>query len=184
MRTMRCDSAGWVLLSLVAFMAGCNKKPRAPVLQDLPVYQNQQEGFRFQKPDGWLMRSLSEPPSGPLTQERLLVEYRGTQGAETASLVVFMGDVAEDVDLTTYLDERARKAKNGERTEKPETVDVGGRPGLRAVYEAKQKNFTALTEVIAVRRGQRVYFFTGGFDGTDRRSREQFRKAIATMKWS
>ena len=38
-------------------------------------------------------------------------------------------------------------------------------------------------EVVAIRRGERVYFFKGSYSGADTQSRQAIRKAIDTIVW-
>jgi hypothetical protein len=180
--TARIDRR-WLLPALLALTAGCSNRPNAPALQDEPIYHNPQEGFRFTVPDNWKMRSRGEMPRGPLTQERLLVEYRRTQAGATASLIVLMGDVPEPTELPEHLTERAVKSGSGLHIGEVEALEVGGQPAVRAVFENKQGGEAFLTEVVAVRRGGRVYYFTGVFPSTDRKSREQVRNAVASVTW-
>jgi len=171
------------LVALAGLTAGCGKKPRAPALQDEPVYENPQEGFRFVAPEGWRMRSRSEVPPGPLKQERLLVEYRRSLGELTATLFVAMADVSETDDLAAHVGDRAARSKSGRPSGGTESLEVGGLPALRSAFESKVGRDTVLTEVVAVRRGGRVYFFTSSFSAADRKAREQVRKTVASVRW-
>jgi len=170
-------------MALTGLTTGCSSKPRAPAIQNEPIYQNQQEGFSFVAPEGWRQRSRSELPPGPVEQERLLVEYRRSQGEQTSTLFVAMDDVPESADLAAHVAKRADRSKSGQPASKPEALEVAGLPAIRAVFENKIGKETMLTEVVAVRRGGRVYFFTAAFSSTDAKARDQVRKTVASLTW-
>src|SRR5436309_1759630 len=87
------------LLVVLSAAAGCATRPSAPALLDTPIYQNKQEGFRFEVPDGWKMSARAEYPPGPVAQERLLVAYRRTVEDMPATLKVSLVDLPELADL-------------------------------------------------------------------------------------
>src|SRR5262245_41969592 len=92
-----------LFLAWGVFLAGCDSRPRAPVLRDDPVYQNDQEGFRFLAPDGWSQSMRGEVPPGKVDKERSLVEYRRKKGSAGASLRVSLADLPTSTDLAAYL---------------------------------------------------------------------------------
>jgi hypothetical protein len=171
-------------LVLAVLLAGCSPKPRAPALmQGEAVYVNAQEGFRFLPPPNWTMSQRSEGPPGKLTEERIFVGYRRAGGAVT-SLEVSARDEPESEDLSLLVKER-RGTADWKPDGSVETLEVGGRPAARAAFQNRRAGETTglVREVVAVRKGERVYYFTGLFAGNDAKAREQVRKSIETVSW-
>ncbi len=81
-----------LFVGLVLLFSGCRSRPRAPLLRDDPVYQNDREGFRFLAPEGWTQSSRSEVPPGKITKELSLVDYRRKTG-KGASFLVTLADL-------------------------------------------------------------------------------------------
>ena len=172
-------------LALAAMLAGCSPRPRAPALmQGEAVYVNAQEGFRFLPPPDWTMFSRAEVPPGRLTEERSLVGYRRGAGAAVATLDVSMADVPESEELAGAVKER-RGGAEWKAQGPAEALEVGGRPAARGSYQShRQTDGPALVkEIVAVRKGGRVYFFTGVFPADDAKAREQVRQSVETLSW-
>lgn len=172
-----------VLLALGA--GGCTDRPRAPALQNQPVYQDDQEGLRFLAPEGWKQHSRANLPATRLTTERLLVEYRLPRGPTNVRFLVSRIDLPESASLQDALKERALPAEDPFRpVGTPESIQLGGIPALRVLAEAggdgKEK---MLREVVVARRGPRVYFFTTFLPAANARAREQVRQALASVLW-
>jgi hypothetical protein len=171
------------LALLPVLFAGCPAGPRAPALQDEPVYQNSQEGFRFVAPEDWNMRSRAEFPPGPMPQERLLVEYKRRASEKPAALEVSMVDVAPEKDVADCVRERGGNSGDWKPSGVVERLEVGGLAAARAVFVNQSGSEVTHREVVAVRRGSRVYYFTGVFPAADKKAREQFRKAVASLSF-
>jgi hypothetical protein len=171
-------------LALAALAAGCSPKPRAPALmQGEAVYHNAQEGFRLLPPPNWSVHARTESTPDKLTEERLLVRYQRTGPAGRAAFDVTMEDVPESEDLAEVIRER-RLAADWKPVGSVESLEVGGRPAARGAYQTQPKQGAALLrEIVAVRKGGRVYLFTGTFPAGDAKSREQVRKSVATLSW-
>jgi hypothetical protein len=172
-------------LALAALLAGCSPRPRAPALmQGEAVYVNAQEGFRFLPPPNWTMSQRAEVPPGKLTEERELVAYHLLAGDEVASLDVTMAEVPESEDLAGIIQERRGNAQ-WKLEGPPEKLEVGGRPAARGAYRARKApgGPEIVKEIVAVRSGGRVYFFTGVFPAADAKAREQVRKSVETLNW-
>ena len=170
----------WAMCLFV--VSGCSTKPRAPALQDETVYQNSQEGFRFLPPADWKQQARAEFPAGPVTEKRLLVEYKCFYSEQLASLDVAMLDVAEERTLADCL--REHGSEGGWQPAAPvEELRVGGRQAVRGAFALRVGPEQTVREVVAVRRGSRVYFFTGVFTPGDVRSRDAIRQAVATVSW-
>jgi hypothetical protein len=168
---------------LPVLVAGCGPRPRAPALQDEPVYQNMQEGFHFLPPEGWIMHARAEVPPGKLSEEHLLVEYKRVTSAKPASLEVSMADIPIDTDLAACLEGRASPEEPWRPQGPPEKLEVGGQPAARRSLIGQFVQDRTTREMVAVRRGERVYFFDGIFPADDSRAREQVRKAVASLAW-
>ena len=170
----------WTTACLCA-LAGCASRPSAPALVDTPIYQNKQEGFRFEAPEGWKMASRAEYPPGRTEQERLLVEYRRLRGEQPASFLVSMVDLPESADPGAYL--RDRPFVKSLKSTPAESLTLGGRPAQRYAFEGRPGKGDSSQEVVAVRHGERVYFFTGVFAAGDKQAREQVRRTVASLTW-
>jgi hypothetical protein len=161
---------------------GCTPRPRAPAIQDETVYRNSQEGFHFVPPENWKQQARAEFPSGPVPEKRLLVEYRCFTSEKPASLVVSMVDVPEAKSLSDCVGESGVE-DNWQTAGPTEELTVGGRAAARGTFLPRSVGEPTVREIVAVRRGRRVYLFTGVFAPSDARSRDAIRTAIATLSW-
>jgi hypothetical protein len=172
-----------LLAAGLAVLAGCGPRPRAPALEDNPVYVNDAGGFRFVVPEGWHQFARSELPPGKLDRERLLVQYRRLDPERQATLEVSAADLPASVNLTDYLADASYGAKAWRPQGKPEPVEGAGVPGTRYDFSARVGKNDLAREVIAFRRGERVYFFTVVYAARDDTAREQFRRSVARILW-
>jgi hypothetical protein len=161
----------------------CQGQPSAPVLSDDPVYQNNREGFRFLAPEGWSQNSRSDVPPGKVTKERLLVSYRRPTGPSSATLRVSLADLPDSVDLAAFLAEPSFAVEKWELTGPGEQIQAGKAPGVRYDFKGFIKKQEMAKEVVAVRRGERVYFFTALYAPEDIEVRDELRKVVASIKW-
>jgi hypothetical protein len=166
-----------VVSGLLTAPACCASRPSAPALTDTPLYENKQEGFLFESPDGWKMASRAEYPPGRANAERLLVEYRRLAGT-LATLHVSMIDLPESADLPAYL--REHLVPRPTQVLRPEALTINGQAAERFVLPGAAGT---VTEVTAVRRDGRVYFFKGTFARSDGKAREQIRRAVGSLSW-
>ena len=171
------------MLCACAAVAGCGRRPKAPALENEPVYENPAEGFRFMTPDGWTEHAKSEAPPGPADQPRLLVDYVRWNGDIPALLEVSMADVPESADLVHYVDGPSFSARSWRLTAQPQHIEVNGVPATRYVLVNRERQQQRAKEVVAVRRGGRVYFFTGVFDAADAAARDEIRRAVLSIVW-
>src|SRR5262249_23226620 len=142
---------------LLTALTGCgSSRPRAPALQDEPVFENKQEGLRFLAPNGWKMRARTEVPAGKLTAERLLVEYQNLNPDRPANLEVIMADVSPSIGLPECAESRGQAPEEWRKTGS-ESLEVGGLPAVRVTFadsmERPGKAERAVKEIVAVRRG-------------------------------
>ena len=166
-----------------ALLAGCTPRPSAPALTDEPVYQNEQEGFRFLAPDGWKQQARSNLPPGKTAEERRLVEYQRPPAGKPATFEVSLVDLPEDTSLATYLGRRWSRSDQARLKSGPDKLDVGGAPAVRLAFALRREGDDLTREVTAFRRGERVYFFTGTFPARDPAARDQVRRAVASVVW-
>jgi hypothetical protein len=170
-------------LMLIALALGCGDQPRAPSLQNEPVYQNSREGFRLLVPEGWTMHARGELPSGKLDRERMLVSYELLQSDMPAAFQITAADLTIDTNLEKYLSGRAFGISDWQLKFPPEDLEIDGQPARRYTFGRPRLIGPEIREVVAFRRGERVYFFTAMFPGSDAKAREQIRRAIESLVW-
>ena len=171
-------------LCLMDYVSGVfSSTPRAPLLRDDPVFESKNEGMRFVAPEGWSMRARAELPPGTTAQERLLVEYKRLTSDKPASLEVSRIDLPESKSLNEAM--KTRQPSDGELVRKspPEELTLDQVPALRVTFTERVDKQQMISEVVAVRRGERVYFFSGFFPAEDARAREQVRGMIGSIVW-
>jgi len=173
-----------ILMTVGVFLqAGCGERPRAPVLRDEPVYQNDREGFRFLTPTGWTQDARAAIPPGKATKERPLVDYRRAAGIRGASFRVSLIDLDPSADLAAYLTGPSYGAKSWRQAGTSEEVAAGNVPGVCYTFRTGTGKAETVKEVIAVRRGERVYLFTALFAPKDTEVREELHRVVASVIW-
>lgn len=171
------------LLIVLAVAIGCAPKPRAPALVDGAVYHNDKEGFRFAVPDGWFQQIKTDLPPGPVTKERTLVQYRVFEPS-AASLEVAVRDFDEEPNVEEYLTTKKIAGTLWKLREPVAPVSLGDRDAQRYFLEANVRGQRTFREVIAYRRGTRLYLFNGMFLPGDTLHQEQIRQSLAGMRWT
>jgi hypothetical protein len=165
-------------------IVGCNSRPRAPALVTDSVYQNDQEGFRFEVPDGWIIHAKTTLPSGvPVTKEKMLVAYRRPHPKRMAVMEVACVDLPEDADLTLQLIGKRTDADAWKQSAQPDAASVGDLPGKRFYFSKMGRDYQLNKEVVAVRRGGRFYFFVLVATPEDLTARDEIRRVIAGVTW-
>jgi hypothetical protein len=186
-----CWAAG-----LLAVAAGCG--PKAP-----PPYQDKQ-GLHFTPPQGWVPRSRADAPGGekldetlahqrklplpPLTpagkgpREHLVVQYMRAEVGNQAWLRVTEAEVPASATLESCLAGRAPPGA-WKRVGPPEQLEVGGQPAARLALTGRHDGQDYLCETTAVRRGDKVYFFTASLPAGDAAGRDEARQAVAGAMW-
>lgn len=180
MPRMMCRAAGLVVAAVVA--AGCSQRPHAPALQDELVFHQQQEGFRFLPPQGWLQHARGIVPPGKADTERLVVEYLCPTSVYPASLAVSRIDLPESTPLDAFVQGQSFGADKWRKVSAPESIVVNGAPAVRMTFAAG-KGVEMRREVTVFRRGERVYFFNGIFAAADLQARDEVRRAAASVLW-
>jgi len=172
------------MTALVFILApGCNGQPQAPVLRNEPVYENATEGFRFLTPDGWRQHAKVNVPRGKLEKERLLVQYVRLTGEKGASLDVSMADLPATTDPAHYLAGPSGGVKSWRAKSPVESVQVGDVPAERFLFIGRMDKEEAVKEVVAIRRGERIYFFTAYFAPGDTKAQQQVRRTVESTLW-
>jgi hypothetical protein len=165
----------------VLALAGCGGSPRAPALENGPVYQSTREGFRFLVPDGWVQVARGELPPGTVADERMLVEYR-LLGDQPVALRVTAVDLPPSEDLVAYLT-RQLPGEGWRPSAAPEECAAGGVTGTHTAFTGHEGGQPTTREVYAFRRGGRVYLFVGVFAATDTKARQEIRRAVESLSW-
>src|SRR5262245_2834988 len=165
-----------------SLMQGCDSRPRAPALSDEPVYVNMQEGFRFVAPEGWHIQSRGEFPQQELTKERMLVEYRHRREGRELSLLVSMVDVAPGTPISEYVTTRLYP-RGSWKLLGADQIRAGTLPAERLILGTQVDKEDVIREIVAVRRTNRLYFFSGSFPAKDSKGRDEIRKALSTLSW-
>ena len=172
--------AAFLLLPLL--LPGCGSRPSAPKLKDGPFYRDDREGFRFFVPEGWTQRARGSVPRGAIQGERMLAEYKSVKGAP-AALQVTVTDLPESDSLADYL---AKNTLTGEdwRLQNPaEEFTLNSVPAARITYVKGRDENQMVREVVAFRKGVRVYFFKSYYAKVDQRSRDALKTAVETVVW-
>jgi hypothetical protein len=170
---------GWLMLAAL----GCTSRPHAPALTDDPVFQSESEGLKFVVPDGWTQFARSELPAGTITEPRLLVAYHPLRAETAAELELFRVDLPETADVAKYLTEHPLGPFRWANRPPPQELDINGQPATRHVFTrtAGRKEFTR--EVVAFRRGPRLYLFSASFATTDADARDHLRRSVQSVTW-
>jgi hypothetical protein len=179
----RPGAPAYRLLLLAAALAGCNGRPSAPPLQEGRVYRNEREGFRFFAPEGWRQRARGEAPRGKLDGERLLAEYKCFTCAKPATLEVSVAEIPEGTSLSDYV---TRSTLTGEKWQLRGTAEqftINDAPAVRVIYTQRAGKEEMVREVVAFRRGARVYLFKGFYADSDAKSRKEIRGAVDSVVW-
>jgi hypothetical protein len=168
-----------LMLLVAVLLLGCSHKPKAPALSNDPVYHNAHEGFRFLVPTGWVQAVKADLPAGRLDAEHLLVRYTGVSGDAPGTLEVSCADIPESTNLAEYLAGPSHSIKGWKAVGQPEEAKIQNVPATRFVYHAGE----VAKDVVAVRRGERVYFFSALHSAKDTQSRDQLRQAVSSLVW-
>lgn len=164
-----------VAVALVAAAAlGCSSRHRAPALSPSPVFQDDAIGLRFRVPEGWTQFGRGSFPPGKLPKESEVVNYRLMYGDKPATFNVTAADLPEGTDLARHLAVPPWRVTAG-----PQPETVGGKPAQRyALAEKGQRRDT-----VAVRLGERVFFFTLASGAGDNSAAAAGRDILASVTW-
>ena len=168
---------------LLVLLSGCERAPRAPALRDTKVYQNNRQGFRFLVPDNWTQTANAVLPKGPIEGEVLLVQYRMRTAEMGAALEVLCFDQARASNLQDYHAGPSHGTERWQSLEPAKGVEIGGAAGQRFVFVGRVSNQRMNKEVVAFRRGSRVFSFIGLYWQKDTKAGEQYERAVQSILW-
>ena len=160
---------------LVTAFTGCNSRPGEP------EFRAEREGLRFVPPQGWSERARGDAASCGQKHDRLLVQYKRLQAGAPAWLRVTVADMPPSRPLDVCLAERA--PGNWKRESEVEKIQVGGLPAVRASFVGRWHDRDLRCELVAVRRGSEVYWFSGTWPVNDVAARDQVRDAVGSAVW-
>ncbi len=175
-------TAAALMLVWMMMLPGCGPKPRAPVLGDDPVYQNDQEGFRFLVPQGWKVTSRADTPPGKLKKEMILANYRKQTG-KGASFLVTVTDLPTSTDLAEHLAGPSYGVAKWNASGPPVKLKAGGVDGVRYTFKARAGKEERAKEVFSVRRDERVIVFMTLYSASDTEARDEVRRVVDSVVW-
>ncbi|HEV3118133.1 MAG TPA: hypothetical protein VGY58_13860 [Gemmataceae bacterium] len=176
--------AGILLAMAGVWLYSYSSQIRAPALHNGPVYQNNQEGFRFLvSTDDWVQTASAAVPRGQAADERMVVEYKlltSDAPAELRVTAIDMNKSAVDQYLVTHSPDRKLWTLAGET----ESLNIGGVPAERVTLHGDAAAKGELThEVVAFHRGERYYFFIGDFATADKKAQQHIRRVVDSVIW-
>jgi hypothetical protein len=180
---MRTTWVSLVMLWALLLVGGCSTRPRAPVLSDDPVFQDDREGFRFLAPTGWTQTTRAEIPGGKRETETPLVAYRRKTGSAVASFRVSLIDLPSSAELSALVEGPSYGVEKWSQTGTPGDITVGKAAGIRYTLSGQSGKDELIKEVVCVHRGERVYLFTAIYTPTDCDSRDQLRRVVESIIW-
>ena len=180
-----CRGAAVLLGVALTLSAGCNSRPSAPALKDGPIFKDSREGFRFNVPDGWKQRARGQVPAGPVEGERMLAEYKCVTCAKPAALEVTVATVPAAASLSEYVTKHTLTGEHWRLSAPTEEFTINAQPAVRITYvlRAGKDKDDMVREIVAFRRGERVYFFKGFYATSDSKSRKEIRAAVDSVVW-
>jgi hypothetical protein len=173
-----------VLLIALLASGGCTSRPHAPALLDESVYQNDDAGFRLEIPKGWIVHARTNlPPGEPVAQERKLIGFKLAGSDRPASFEISCMDTPENADLVAHF----TLNRQGPEAWKPlgpiESMSLANVPAQRLTLTFGAGANAQRKEVVSVRRGGRVYFFTLVSAPDDVGTREKVRRELSRITW-
>lgn len=176
-------ATAWVVVLAATLGSSCESRPSAPPLQDGTVYSDRREGFRFFVPEGWKQRARGMVPSGKIESERLLVEYRCVTCLAPGTLLVTVADVPLATPLTDYVTKSSLTGEKWRLITPAQEFTINGVPAARITHAMNSGPEEMTKETVAIRRGERVYFFKGSWGQADVKARQAIRTAVDTIVW-
>jgi hypothetical protein len=173
----------WFIFLVALFAGGCTPSPSAPALENGPVYHDTREGFRFNAPEGWKQRARAIVPAGKIKKEKLLVEYKNANTELGGDFQVTVADVPETASLSDYLAKNTRTGESWRLVQPAEDFTINEASAARISYSKLVGKEEFMREVVAFRRGERVYFFKCYYARRDAASRRALRGCVETIVW-
>jgi hypothetical protein len=158
-------------------------RPQAPELHHgETAFQSDTERIRFDVPADWVECARASLPRGPLPRELPLVKYKHPAENNTAMLRVTIANAPPEKTPAQCLEQRLPEDE-WRLMSGPEVLEVAGAPAARAVWAGQGTEKDVVREVVAVRRGTRIFYFTATCLGNDDTSRTQMRRAWKSVTW-
>jgi hypothetical protein len=154
--------------------------------QDL--FTDRQVGLQFTAPANWSMQARSTESPHEHKPDRMVVKYkRLIPGLDLAWFKVNVSDVPEDQSPADLLKKRKPPEEGWVvRHDVEDGLTVAGRPAARVTFGGPldpdtkgARDFTC--EVVAVRRGPQVFYFSGTYTTADPKGQKRVRTAVDSV---
>lgn len=171
-------------LLVLALLAGCQKKPKAPALVTEAVYENLGAGVKFLAPDGWILYAKADPPPGKKLDHPLrLVAYNQSGGGIRADLELYAVDLPDGQDVLRYLIVHPIGPDKWTLKGKPQPETINGAAATRYIFTAPRRKGEMRREMDVFQRPDRTYLFLLMYPSADNQFREQARRSIESTIW-
>lgn len=114
--------------------------------------------------------------------ERQLVRYDRLTAGDLAWLRVSVADLPDTTPLKDYVSAQS-PGSAWKREADAESLTVSGQNAARIAFTGTWNGQQYISETVAVRHGDQVYFLTASFPAADADAREKARQAIAAATW-
>jgi hypothetical protein len=170
---------------LVALFSQQNEpvaKAGAPLLQTGDsVFHDAATKFGMVPPGNWSMQMRALPASDEHDGERPLVKYkRLLHGWSPAWVKVSVADVAASTSLGSLLVKRS-PGDNWGQASAVEELTVAGHPAARITFAGQWDKKDYVRDIVAVRRGEQVFYIAGTFEKADPTARRRIQQAVDTV---
>lgn len=166
---------------IVLFLSGCEAKPRAPALTDDPVYQNDQYGLRLLAPERWKQIANAVVPPGQHDKPMQIVGYQSPQ--MDAAFEIFVAEVPGSIDLQSLAIQPSHGVAEWKSAGAAEPMTVGNVPAMRYRFRGLLGTVSQTKDVVAVRRGDRVFLFILLAAARDTVAVDAARLSIGSVTW-
>lgn len=168
-----------LMLIAVLLVCGCTDRPEAPVLLDLPVYDNAFFGMRFSVPADWQQVARSDVPREAKKRDRLLVRYRPPAGAR-AVVEVAAREAPEGADIAAMLQAASHSAGAWTLSGSPENLTIDGQSAQR--FQLTTRDQVKISVVF--RRREYLVFITYVAPTTEQQTRDEFDQLLQSIEWT
>jgi hypothetical protein len=162
---------------------------RPLLAQDEKGFLDEQVGLRFTPPGDWAMQARSTEAPTHLAERRLVKYKRVSSSLPVAWLRVWVKDVADEMMPAETL----RNHKPPEPDWKPhgeveKDLRIGGAPAARRMFGGPfdvdgRGNKDFLGEIVAVKRGGRIFEFSAAYLVGDEQAQREIRLTMASVQF-
>lgn len=167
----------------VAPVAGCQDRPRAPVLANETVYQNDAIGVTFVTPESWTLYAKTTLPPGPLNRPIRLTAYAHVADKFHAEFELYAVDTPPGSDLLDYLATHKLSPEAWTPVRKPTPETVRGVPATRYSLAGAKADAKMRREIVAFPRGDRQFLVVVTHHADDTPARDQAQKSLESVTW-